>query len=163
MEPPPSVPICSGPNPAAAAAAAPAEEPPGVCAGFHGLRVTPCSGQSPGDFQPNSVVVVLPITTAPSAFSPATLGASSAAGAASVRREPRRVGWPARSIRSFTVAGTPSSRPIGRPMRQRASLSPAAASACGAITAKALIAGLRRATRSVTACSASIGLRLRRA
>ncbi len=58
----------------------PAEEPPGVCAGFQGLRVMPCSGQSPGDFQPNSVVVVLPTITAPSAFSPTTLGASSAAG-----------------------------------------------------------------------------------
>ena len=50
MEPPASVPTCSGPKPAAAAAAAPAEEPPGVCAVFQGLRVMPLSGQSPGAF-----------------------------------------------------------------------------------------------------------------
>ena len=162
-EPPASVPICSGPNPAAAAAPAPEEEPPGVWWTFHGLRVMPCSGQSPGDFQPNSVVVVLPMITAPSAFSPVTLGASSAAGPGSVSRLPRRVGRPATSTRSFTVTGTPSRLPIGRPTRQRASLSPAAASAPGFITAKALIAGLSRATRSVTACSTSTGDRARRA
>src|SRR5580698_6618140 len=116
-EPPASVPICSGPNPAAAAEAAPDDEPPGVCSGFHGLRVMPCSGQSPGDFQPYSVVVVLPIGIAPSAFRPTTLGASSATGAGSDSREPRRVGCPARSIRSLIVTGTPSSMPSGRPAR----------------------------------------------
>src|ERR1700733_4648400 len=113
IEPPASVPICSGPNPAAAAAAAPDDEPPGVCWVFHGLRVMPCSGQSPGDFQPNSVVVVLPTITAPSAFNPTTAGASSDTGAGSEVRLPRRVGKPARSSKSFTVQGTPSSRPSG--------------------------------------------------
>ena len=83
--------------------------------GFHGLRVMPCSGQSPGDFQPNSVVVVLPMITAPAAFSPTTAGASSVTGVGSVRRLPRRVGKPATSTRSFTVHGTPSSGPSGRP------------------------------------------------
>ena len=87
----------------------------GRVAGFHGLRVMPCSGQSPGDFQPNSVVVVLPRMTAPAAFSPATIGASSGTGSALVVRLPRRVGKPARSTRSFTVHGTPSRMPIGRP------------------------------------------------
>src|SRR3954462_13023767 len=125
-EPPASVPICSGPNPAAPAAPAPEDEPPVVCAGFHGLRVMPCSGLSPGDFQPNSVVVVLPRITAPAAFSPATIGASSATGSALVVRLPRRVGKPARSTRSFTVHGTPSRAPAGRPDRQREALSPAA-------------------------------------
>ena len=123
----------------------------------------PCNGQSPGDFQPNSVVVVLPITTAPSAFSPSTLGASSATGAGSVSREPRRVGSPATSTRSFTVTGTPSSEPVGRPARHRVALSPAACNACGFITAKALIPGLSRATRSVTACSTSTGVSVPRA
>ena len=37
--------------------------------GFQGLRVMPCSGQSPGVFQPYSVVVVLPTITAPAFFS----------------------------------------------------------------------------------------------
>src|SRR5271165_2887806 len=105
IEPPASVPICSGPKPAAPAAPAPEEDPPVVTSGFHGLRVMPCSGQSPGDFQPNSVVVVLPMITAPAALRPTTLGASSAAGVGSVARLPRRVGKPARYTRSFTVHG----------------------------------------------------------
>src|ERR1700761_4437426 len=137
IEPPASVPICSGPNPAAPAAPAPDDDPPVVYAGFHGLRVMPCNGQSPGDFQPYSVVVVLPRTTAPAAFSPTTLGASSGTGAGSEVRLPRRVGKPARSTRSFTVQGTPSSGPRGRPTRQRISLSPAVSSARGLSTAKA--------------------------
>src|SRR5580692_7015077 len=138
IEPPASVPICNGPNPAAPAAPAPEDEPPVVTSGFHGLRVMPCSGQSPGDFQPNSVVVVLPTITAPAAFRPTTLGASSVTGVGSVARLPRRVGNPARSTRSFTVQGTPSSNPSGRPEAQRAALSPAASSARGLSTAKAL-------------------------
>jgi hypothetical protein len=44
--------------------------------------------------------------------------------------------------RSFTVAGTPSSGPIGRPAIQRASLSPAACRARGFMAAKALTQGL---------------------
>ncbi len=36
IEPPPSVPMESAPMPAAVAAEAPPEEPPGVFAGFHG-------------------------------------------------------------------------------------------------------------------------------
>src|SRR5689334_24245793 len=59
IEPPPSVPIASGPMPEATAAAAPPEEPPGVIFGFHGLRVMPVSGPSVTPFQPNSGVVVL--------------------------------------------------------------------------------------------------------
>src|SRR5215472_9798980 len=55
IDPPASVPMCSGPKPAAPAAPAPDDEPPVVKAGFQGLRVMPCGGQSPGDFQPYSV------------------------------------------------------------------------------------------------------------
>ena len=157
-EPPASVPICNGPKHAAPAAPAPEDEPPVVYSGFHGLRVMPCSGQSPGVFQPYSVVVVLPTITAPAFFSAVTAGASSTTGSGLVRRLPRRVGKPARSSKSFTVHGTPSSNPIGRPARQRAALSPAAASARGFSTAKALRRGFNRAMRSVTACSASTGL-----
>src|SRR5579859_183371 len=80
IEPPASVPICNGPKPAV------------VCAGFQALRVMPFSGQSPGDFQPYSVVVVLPTMTAPAAFRPTTAGASSATGLGSEVRLPRLVG-----------------------------------------------------------------------
>src|ERR1700709_2948711 len=106
-DPPASVPMCSGPKPAAPAAPAPDDEPPVVYAGFHGLRVMPCSGQSPGDFQPNSVVVVLPMITAPAAFNPATIGASSVTGSALVVRLQRRVGKPASASRSLTVHAHP--------------------------------------------------------
>src|SRR5579863_9852716 len=41
MEPPPSDPVASGTMPAAMAAAAPPDEPPGLCARFHGLEVAP--------------------------------------------------------------------------------------------------------------------------
>ena len=63
--------------PAATAAAPPPEEPPGVFAGFQGLRVMPVSGLSVTPFQPNSGVVVLPSSTAPCSRSRATAGASS--------------------------------------------------------------------------------------
>ena len=45
-EPPPSVPIASGPRPAATAAPAPPDEPPGVRSRSQGLRVIPWSGES---------------------------------------------------------------------------------------------------------------------
>ena len=46
-EPPPSLPSASGTMRAATAAAEPALEPPGVSAGFHGLRVVGNSGLWP--------------------------------------------------------------------------------------------------------------------
>ena len=46
IEPPPSEPWASGIVPAATAAAAPPDEPPGVCSGLHGLRHAPFSTDS---------------------------------------------------------------------------------------------------------------------
>src|SRR3954447_10122852 len=63
--PAPSVPTESGPMPAATAAAVPPDDPPGVFAGFQGLRVMPVSGEFVSPLQPNSGVVVLPRITAP--------------------------------------------------------------------------------------------------
>src|SRR5205823_14439856 len=76
IEPAPSEPWWSGPSAAAAAAPAPALEPPVVNAGFHGLRVMPVSGLSPSAFQPNSGEVVLPTQTAPASRRRRTKGAS---------------------------------------------------------------------------------------
>src|SRR5437762_9357262 len=76
MDPAPSEPWWRGPRPAAAAAPAPALEPPVVIAVFHGLRVLPVSGLSPVPFQPNSGVAVLPSITPPAARSRVTNGAS---------------------------------------------------------------------------------------
>src|SRR5262249_47185602 len=77
IEPPPSVPTCSGAMPAATAAPAPPDEPPGVRSGFHGLRVKPKTRLSVIPTQPNVGVFVLPIMIAPAAFRRATDGASS--------------------------------------------------------------------------------------
>ena len=117
IEPPPSLPRCSGPMPVAAATAAPALLPPGVRSGFQGLRVMPVSGLSPTAFQPNSGVVVLPSSTAPCSRRRATMGASSSQGwSRRTDLEPRSVGQPRAIITSFTVAGTPSTRPCGAPL-----------------------------------------------
>src|SRR5215470_11553025 len=44
IDPPPSHAVQNGTSPATTAALEPPLEPPGVRAGFHGLRVTPSSG-----------------------------------------------------------------------------------------------------------------------
>src|SRR5262245_48324707 len=77
MDPPPSVPRASGPRPAATAAPAPPEEPPGVRSRFHGLRVRPKTRLSVMPTQPSVGVLVLPSTIAPASFRRATAGASS--------------------------------------------------------------------------------------
>src|SRR6266511_2093206 len=107
IEPAPSVPICSQPRLSKAAAAAPPEEPPGVRSRFHGLRVTPVSGEWHAPIQPYSGRVVLPRITAPLSRSRATLGASSGIGVSSVVLEPLRHGQFLTQTLSFTVAGTP--------------------------------------------------------
>ena len=71
-EPSVCVPSASGTIPAATAAAEPDEEPPGVCAGFHGLTV------GPGWRHANSVETVLPKIVAPRWRSRSTTQASAA-------------------------------------------------------------------------------------
>ena len=82
--------------PAVTAAALPPLLPPGVRSRFHGLRVTPLSGESVTGFQPNSGVVVLPKNTAPSDRSRAATGESSFhCWFGSMVREPSSRGQPA--------------------------------------------------------------------
>ena len=159
IEPPPSVPTCKAPMPSAQAAAAPPLEPPGVRARSQGLRVMPVSALSVTPFQPNSGVVVLPISTAPCSRSRAVAGASSCQGwSLAIARLPRKVGQPRVRIRSLMVVGTPSSSPCGAPRCQRASEARAAASARSASTRqKALTAGPKRSIRASTAWTASTG------
>ena len=66
--------------PAATATAVPPLEPPGVCSGFHGLRVMPPSTDSVNGHWPNSGIRVLPMITAPAARSRRTTSPSSAHG-----------------------------------------------------------------------------------
>ncbi len=143
IEPPASVPICSGPKPAAPAAPAPDDEPPVVYCGFQALRVMPLqravAGRLPAVFGGGGL-----------ADDHRARGFQADDGRCVVGnrmrdrtvRLPRRVGKPATSTRSFTVHGTPSRGPSGRPTRQRISLSPAASIARGFSTAKAFSAGL---------------------
>ena len=86
-------------SPAATAAAEPLEEPPGVCAGFHGLRVLP------GWRKANSVVTVLPITRPPSASRRRTIQAEWLGTLLAKMREPMRVGMPRVAMMSFTPRG----------------------------------------------------------
>src|SRR5262249_19963496 len=83
-------------------------------------RVTPVNGLSVTAFQPNSGMVVLPMTIAPCSRSLETAGASRAAGAAGVSFDPKRAGIPATSRLSLMPTGTPSIRPRGACARQRA-------------------------------------------
>src|SRR2546429_7292090 len=68
IEPPPSVPMARGARPAATAAPAPPDEPPGVWPRLHGFRVTPNRRLSVTPTQPNVGVLVLPSMIRPAAF-----------------------------------------------------------------------------------------------
>src|SRR5689334_22895963 len=95
IDPAPSVPIAIGPIPAAAAAAAPPLEPPGLCAKLQGLRVTPVKGLSVTILAAKSGVVVLPKRIAPTSRRRAATGLSkSVACHGRAAAEPKRVGIP---------------------------------------------------------------------
>src|SRR4029077_6382433 len=82
----------------------------------------------------------------------ATGGPSSSLGAGSVVRDPRRVGMPLTMIRSLTVTGNPSMKPLGLPRLHRSSdarASPSAASR--SIMTKALWRRFNRSMRSSVA------------
>ena len=159
IDPPPSVPVASGPSPAAMAATAPPEDPPGVFDRFQGLRVMPDSGLSVDPRQPNSGVAVLPSNTAPASRSRAVEGAStSQLCSGSTVFEPRSVGQPRVSSRSLIETGTPSSGPTGAPRCQRSSERRASRSADSwSSSTKALRCGLRRSMRSSVARVTSSG------
>src|SRR5262245_65610090 len=77
IEPPPSVPRASGASPAATAAPAPPEEPPGVWPRPHGLRVAPNTRLSVTPTQPSVGVLGLPVMLAPAALGRSAAGAYS--------------------------------------------------------------------------------------
>ena len=76
MEPPPSEPVASGTMPAARAADAPPEDPPGPLDGSNGFSEGPKTALVVLPIQPNSGVLVLPTTTQPAARMRATKGSS---------------------------------------------------------------------------------------
>src|SRR5690349_11531160 len=92
IEPPPSLAPAHGTMPAATAAAAPPEDPPGVCSVFHGLRAGPNNSGSVIPLAPNSGVLVLPKMTSPASSHRCTTVAFSVAGTDASDREPALVG-----------------------------------------------------------------------
>src|ERR1700689_5930651 len=113
--------------PAATEAADPLDEPPGVCATFHGLRV-------PGGADAaNSVVTVLPMMTAPASRNARTDAASFSERQPEKSGEPISVGMSTVSMMSLMPTGMPSMADSGLPARQRAVDRSAAARAAGTL------------------------------
>ena len=77
IEQPKSVPCAIGTMPVATATADPPDEPAGLSAGFHGLRVAPNSALTVFAPVANSGVLVLASTMAPAALRRRTTSASS--------------------------------------------------------------------------------------
>ena len=140
MDPPPSEPVASGTMPAASAAAAPPEDPPGPCAGLNGLAVGPNRALVVLADQANSGRLVLPTTTQPAARRRATKGLSAVAGGASARTgAPKVVRKPTASWLSLTASGMPASGPGSPPLAVTSSTAAASASArSGSTATKAL-------------------------
>ena len=107
IEPRPSFPCANSTCPLATAAAAPPDEPPGVRAGFHGLRVT-VSSLSVVPHKHSSGTAVRPMTTAPAARSLRTTVWSLSAGARLVAADPTVIGSPATDTLSLMATGTPA-------------------------------------------------------
>ena len=106
IDPPVCDPIATGHMPAATAAADPLEEPPGVWARFHGLRV------GGGSKHANCVVTVLPSITAPAPRNKPTSSASRPTGGPCViSGEPAPVIIPLTSTMSLMPIGIPCSGP----------------------------------------------------
>src|SRR5471030_512145 len=102
-DPPPSVPSAIGVKPAASAAAAPPEEPPGVSAVFIGCRVGPYTLFSVWPLAAISGVLVMPRKTPPAAFRRSTETASRGGMKSFHSREPLVTRRPETQVLSFTV------------------------------------------------------------
>jgi hypothetical protein len=107
IDPPPSLPWAMGAIPAATAAPAPLDDPPGVRSGSQGLRVMPRASLSVKGTVPNSGVVVLPSSTNPASTNRCTTGSEAPAGSGLAPADPKVVGQPATSLRSLIGSGTP--------------------------------------------------------
>jgi hypothetical protein len=156
IEPPPCVPSPRVVTPAAMLAPAPALEPPGVFDRSHGLRVTPVNGDEPTPLQPNSLVVVLPMTTPCARRTRSTEGASTAATFSAMAREPKVSLASFTAIRSFTNTGKPARAPTGSPRRIDASTARAAEKAWSSVTCtKALMSSSTSLSRASVASTTS--------
>ena len=147
-----------GPYPAAAAAPAPALDPPVVRLGSRGERVIPCREDTPEESIPQSGIVVEPRMTAPASSRRSVIGASWSATGISTQAWPLGSGTPRRAMFSLIVTGTPSRSLNGRPSRQRAALAAAASrERSSSRWNRALMVGSHASMRSTTAECTSIG------
>ena len=151
-----SLPCATAPMPAATAAAAPPDDPPGVTPASHGFKVRPCSALSVNHRQEKAGVLVRPMTTAPARRRFATTGLSSAAITSRNATTPLLVGKPRWSALILVVTGTPASGGSASPRARAASTASAASSASrssGSTTA--LIAGFAAASRASASSATS--------
>lgn len=88
IDPPPSSACAIGAIPAATAAPAPLDDPPGARSGSHGLREMPRASFSVKGRAPNSEVVVLPSRMNPASTNRCTTGSDAAAGARLAAADP---------------------------------------------------------------------------
>ena len=158
-DPPRSLPNPIGVMPVANAAPSPPELPPAVWSGCQGLRVSPCKSLSVLIRSPRSGRLVRASGTAPAAFMRSTTGASTVAAASASACKPCVVAWPATSMFSLIVNGTPASGPRGSPAARAASIAAAAASEIsGIVRVTALTVGLTASMRSRWAWTSSTEL-----
>src|SRR6516225_12317691 len=101
--------------PAATAAAEPPDEPAGLSAGFHGLRVGPNKALLVLAPQANSGVLVLASTMAPAALSRRTTSSSSLGTLSFRSGEAKVVRIPAVWVMSLMPIGSPCNAPNGSP------------------------------------------------
>ena len=149
IEPPMSVPISNEVSPAATAAAAPPDDPPGTRSAFHGFTVVPNIGLKAWTSPDQRGRFVLPNTIAPAAFSAATVGASCCGTCSASSVAPPVERMPAVWSASLIVIESPCNGPTASPRLSAASAASAAALADSKSSVTiAFSAGLMRSNRS---------------
>ena len=140
-------------RPAAKAAAAPPDEPPGVCAWLKGLLVVPCTALKLCQSPQKIGVLVLPSIIAPAARKRSTTMALVS------DMRPSHALWPTSQVRpsisnaSLMVIGTPCRGPSGAPLFTAASARAASFKASSKrVAITALMAPLCFSMRSIKYC-----------
>src|SRR6267142_582408 len=142
--------------PAATAAPAPPDEPPGVMPGSRGFLVSPCTRLVVNQRYEKAGQLVRPRITAPDLRKLSITGLLLLAIASRCSFSPLVVAKPTWSILTFTVTGTPASGPASSPRAIAASTAAASANTSdGLWSTTALILGLTVSSRASAACAAS--------
>ena len=148
-EPLRSEPISNATKPAATAAAAPPDDPPGARVTSQGLFVTPYTGLKLCQSASCCATLVLPNTTAPANFRRDTAMLSACTGMPSVPGMPQVVGSPSMLKHSFTVIGSPSSAPCSPRARALSAANAASRARAKSRTATAFSLASRDSTRAI--------------